>query len=110
MLTRIALAVTLLAASSIAATNAYAARGVSIANFGHNFGGGRYSPPQPTLRGYFPPEPTLRRQARVIPNKPPLVNGYTGPNGPTCHWVSIHSGLCTPPTGPGIVLGCFICN
>jgi hypothetical protein len=43
MLTRIALAVTLLAANSIAATNAYAARGVSIANFGHSFGGGRYS-------------------------------------------------------------------
>ena len=50
MLTRIALAVTLLAANSIAATNAYAARGVSIANFGHSFGAGRYYPPQPTLR------------------------------------------------------------
>lgn len=84
MLPRIALAVALLAAGGIAATNAFAARGGSIANFGHSFGSGRY----------FPPEPTLHRQARVIPNRPPPGNGYRGPNGPICYWIARHQ-LCS---------------
>lgn len=100
-LTQIALAVALLAANGIAATNASAARGISIANFGHSFGGGRY----------FPPEPTLRRHARVIPVKPPSVNGYRGPNGPVCYTVYEPPGACevwAHGTPHGYV--CVICN
>jgi hypothetical protein len=40
--------------------------------------------------------PLIReQQLRLIPNKPPPVNGYRGPNGPLCHQV------CIGPAGGG---------
>lgn len=135
-LARIALAVALLAANGIAATKASAARGISIANFGHSFGGGRYFPPEPTLaavhHSWNGPQriggckngscaSPVRRHARVIPAHPPAVNGYNGPNGPTCYTVSFHSApnceLAGGTLGGGYVANgvhvlpyCVICN
>lgn len=74
-LTRTALAVALLAANGIAATNVSAAPGHSIASFGHNFGGGGYFP-EPTLRAdTCPPMSSASRSHPPCRNKT-MVGGF----------------------------------
>jgi hypothetical protein len=50
------------------------------------------------------------QHARLLPNKPPPVNGYTGPNGPVCHQVCVGSVGGGNPQRPPACQWQTVCN
>lgn len=84
----------------------------------HAFWGGAFGHVTPVYRL---PDPVIRpsfrashHHARVIPDQPPSVNGYSGPNGPICRTFTSPPGACevwahgTPTGWHGYT--CVVCD
>jgi len=50
------------------------------------------------------------QEARVMANKPPPVNGYRGPNGPTCYQVCVGTSGGSPQRPPVCRQWQTVCN